>query len=336
MTKKKRFAVLGITAAVAVSAMSMGFASWKTEVSGNGAVTTGGDWDISVTNAALETSTGTTVSVTDHSFGRTGEMSDASIAAVMCVAGTAEQSGTQSNTAMSDYVNYYAVDTSKYSLEEIQSATAEEVNAIRSDSTTLDLDRYLNAYYRYYTSDTTESAAQATKVVDGFLADTTELLKSFAPDNYQNYVLIHFSAGNSGWDSMDHIFAEMKETVSAADEDDRAVINGYSVDFADVNFNIPDSWAAYTITVTNNGSVNASLSDAEIRLDTQDGDQLSLDAPELEGEILAPGESCTVKAVVKALDNGTGSLDASGSLVFNLPYAQEAVEEAPSSSHTHQ
>ena len=61
-------------------------------------------------------------------------------------------------------------------------------------------------------------------------------------------------------------------------------------------------------------TANANLEDAVIRLDTEDADQLSLDAPDLSGKTLAPGESCTITVVVEALDDGSDTLDASGRL----------------------
>lgn len=334
--KKKTVLALGLTAAVAVSGMSLGFASWKTDVSASGDVTASGKWDIALTGAALETSTGTEISVKDYAFARTGEMNDALIAATICTSGNASQSGTQSDEAMSDYVNYYAIDTSKFSVDYLKTCDKEMMDAVRADATSVDLDRYLNAYYRHYTAEPEYSNEQATKVVNNFLTDSEALLKEMFPDTYQNYILV--DAGTGAWNQFRHIFADMDEitlTGDAVSEDDLASIDGETVDFADVNFQIPDSWAAYSITVTNNGTVNASLADAEMYLDTEDGDQLTVDAPDLSNEVLEPGESCTVKAVVKALDNGSDELDASGSLVMRLPYAQETIESAPSASHIH-
>ena len=52
------------------------------------------------------------------------------------------------------------------------------------------------------------------------------------------------------------------------------------------------AWASYTVTVTNNGTVNANLAGAAIALDTQNPEQLTLNQPDLIDETLAPGESC--------------------------------------------
>ena len=69
-------------------------------------------------------------------------------------------------------------------------------------------------------------------------------------------------------------------------------------------------------------------------LDTQDASQLSLDAPELDGLVLEPGESRTITFVVEALDDGSGTLDAAGTIVVELPFEQDTVEPAPEASVT--
>ncbi len=335
---KKRFLFMGLAAVVAVSSMSIGFASWKTDAAGTGKVSASGKWDISVTDAALETSAGTEVSVRDYAMKRTSAKEDSLIAATICISGNAEQSGSQSTEPMSDYVGYYAVDTSKYSLEDLQSFTDKSaMDAVKNDKTTLDLDRYLNAYYRHFTGDPAYSNKQAAKVVDSFLSDSTALLKEKFPETYANYMIVYLS-NSGGWGKFNYTIASMGETILTGEdiaEDNLVDLDGANVNFADVSFQIPDSWAAYTITVTNNGTTAASLENADIYLDTEDKDQLTVDVPSLSGEVLEPGDSCTVTAVVKALDDGSHELDASGSLVIHLPYGQETVEPAPSASHIH-
>lgn len=117
-----------------------------------------------------------------------------------------------------------------------------------------------------------------------------------------------------------YIIASMKKTsVSGSDltKEERASFTADEVSFAGIVFSLPGAWAQYSVTVTNKGSVDANLENAVIRLDTENEDQLSLDAPDLTGKTLSPGESCTIQVVVKALDNGTGSLNASGDWLLN-------------------
>ena len=108
-----------------------------------------------------------------------------------------------------------------------------------------------------------------------------------------------------------------------------------SAAYSDIVFTLPDAWASYTLTITNKGTADAHLSDGVISLEGADSAQLRLDAPDLSDDVLAPGQSCTVQAVVQALDNGSDTLDTSGALKIDLPYSQAAVEQAPQAGHQH-
>ena len=334
---KKRNAVCAVlmAAAVAVSAMSIGFASWRTEVKANGGMSTSGNWSVAITDASMKYSTGAGVAVENATMERSNVKDDTLIASVISAStwvDDANQIGTQSEETMSAYTYYYAVDTTKFALDDVLSG--ENFATISADESTYVVSDHINMYYRYLNGDPTVgtsegSKASAQKVVDGLLRDVTADLKATYPDTYENYVLVYMSkyAGRS------YEIAQMAQ--QSVDEDDLVSFTDTDVTFADVNFAVPNAWASYTITVTNNGTVNANLANAEIRLDTEDTDQLVLEAPDLSDEVLAPGESCTLTAVVKALDNGSGTLDAAGKLVISLPYAQDSVEAAPEAGHTH-
>ena len=264
---------------------------------------------------------------------RAGEKGDPLIASVISAStwvDDASLQGTQSDEAMSEYTNYYAVDTTEFSLDSILAGGNFE--AVSTAESTYVVSDHLNMYYRYVNGDPTMGTSEGTeasakKVVDGLLRDVTADLKELYPDTYENYVLVYMSKYNS------YEIAQM--TQQPVDEDDLVSFTDTDVTFADVSFAVPNAWASYSVTVTNNGTVNANLANAEIRLDTEDTDQLVLEAPDLSDEILAPGESCTLTAVVKALDNGSGTLDAAGTLVISLPYAQDSVEAAPEAGHSH-
>ena len=86
--------------------------------------------------------------------------------------------------------------------------------------------------------------------------------------------------------------------------------------------------------MTNNGTVDANLSNVAIDLVTE-SDQLVLDKPDLGSETLTPGESCTITFVVKVPETITEDLNASGTLSVKLAYDQATAEEAPASGHTH-
>lgn len=102
-----------------------------------------------------------------------------------------------------------------------------------------------------------------------------------------------------------------------------------------MTFGLPGAWASYTLTVTNQGTVNANLAGAVIALETKTPEQLTLTKPELSDETLAPGQSCTLTFVIQVPEDYEGELNAAGRLTVTLPYGQDTVEPAPGVGHTH-
>lgn len=344
MYLKKKVCAIALAGAVAVSALSLSFAAWHTTITAGGSVSAQGSWDVAITSAALELSTGAEASnqVTSCQLQRTGIKGDALIASTISSTtwlqeGQADLIGTQSDEPMSQYTNYYAVDTTKFDLSDITSLTSDERTAIVEDASTVVLSDELNLYYRYIypTEDfyPDKSNETATKVVDGLIRDSQELLQAMHPDTWQNYALCSLSVLARS----NYIIADMTEQTETipADEDTMFTLSedGSSIDFANVSLSLPGAWANYILTITNNGTANANLSGVEISLDTE-SDQLTLDAPDLSDETLAPGESCTLNVVVSAADIESGGLDASGTLSITLPYSQDTVEAAPEAGHT--
>ena len=343
MTKTKRRGLMIGSVVTAIAIIGTSFALWTTTLKGNGSISASGSWNVEITNADLNvSSTGASVSVETSALARANNKPDILVASTIS-SGTwlsaAQQDlmGTQSNEAMSKYTSFYAVDSTKYDLSNIKSITEEQYKTISADPSTFVVSDHLKMYYRYVKglNDGSAEAAQtsAAKVVDGLLRDTTASLKEFYPDTWQHYVLVNMDK----YGSWNYVIANMeKTTVSDSDlsAGDLASFTAAEVNYADVAFSLPGAWAQYGVTVTNNGTVDANLEKTVIRLDTENKDQLALDAPDLTGKTLAPGESCTIKVVVKALDNGTGSLSANGRLVMELPYVQDTVESAPSASYT--
>lgn len=118
-------------------------------------------------------------------------------------------------------------------------------------------------------------------------------------------------------------------------EQPAATVENGTVSYADVTFGLPGAWAAYTLTVTNQGTVNANLAGAVIALETETPEQLTLTRPELSDETLAPGQSCTLTFVIQVPEDYEGELNAAGRLTVTLPYGQDIVEPAPAVGHTH-
>lgn len=332
MTKTKKRGVIIGSVVTAVAVVGASFALWSTTLNGNGSVTASGNWQVEITDADLKlSSTGASASVGDLALVRSGEKADTLIASVISSrtwlsADKQDLLGTQSDEPMSRYTYYYAVDSTKYDLTDITSITEEEYQQIAADPSTFVVSDHLNMYYRYVTgvSDGTPetSAMTAQKVVDGLLRDTTAALQVMYPASWQNYVLVDMDSN--------YVIASM----GSASGEETATFTATDAAYADVEFTLPGAWAQYSVTVENKGTANANLEDAVIRLDTEDADQLSLDAPDLSGKTLAPGESCTITVVVEALDDGSDTLDASGRLSIELPFVQDTVEEAPSASYT--
>lgn len=343
MKKKTKILTAILACTLAVSAMGMGYASWKTDITANGNVTASGKWDVVVTDAAMETSTGAEISGKEinYEMARTNVKSDALIAAVISASAWVDDEallGTQSEEKMSAYTYYYAVDGSKYDLSNVTGITKETRDAIVADETTITISDNLNMYYRYCensslgTLGTADYAnASAALVVDGLINDTAALLQEKYSDTYQNYVLVYFSNSLMKSNHTIAAFNGVESNPVATISDD-----GTEIIYPDVTFSLPGAWAKYTFTVTNNGTVNANLANAVFTLGTEQADQLVLDAPDLSDEVLAPGESCTLTLVVEVPAEYEGAeLNANGTLTIKLPYSQDVVETAPEATHKH-
>jgi hypothetical protein len=107
-----------------------------------------------------------------------------------------------------------------------------------------------------------------------------------------------------------------------------------SATYAPVEFTVGGAWAEYSVTVTNNGSTDADLSDYE--LETALTAPYSVELPEIaEGEILKAGESCTLTFVVSVSDSEDEISADAQEFTVSLKYVQPEVESAPAASHTH-
>lgn len=101
-----------------------------------------------------------------------------------------------------------------------------------------------------------------------------------------------------------------------------------------MSLGLPGAWAEYTVTVVNNGTVNANVTAQDIHLDTE-SELLNLAAPELNDTVLAPGESCTFTFIVSVEDIENPDLDEDGTVTVTLSHVQDTVEPAPEPSHVH-
>lgn len=111
--------------------------------------------------------------------------------------------------------------------------------------------------------------------------------------------------------------------------------DGLHASFPSLSMSLPGAWAQYSLTLTNEGTAEAWLSDWTFDLEQELG-QLSFDGPGLPAsEVLYPGESCTLTftGYVDVLQEGM--LDDASLLHIGLHYDQAVVEPAPEPGHTH-
>ena len=85
MKKRNVICAALLAGAMAVSAMSMGFAAWQTNITGSGNVAASGKWDVAITDASLNLSSGASATreVTTYELERTGVKDDTLIAATI-------------------------------------------------------------------------------------------------------------------------------------------------------------------------------------------------------------------------------------------------------------
>ena len=371
--KKKSRIVTALTlcAVTAVSVMSIGLASWQTTITGSGSVNAAGKWDVAVTDANLNLSSAGAQARLDYSdYHLQANSLTATQLGNLCISAavprnlyTSGTRGVQSKTVGLDknqncnlcLVDATRIDISRFGhiptngddgraalYRNYADGTDSNAPIIRLSDTNVAPDGTkispLKAwmYYKSKTDYFGDTAVQG-KIAADLVEKADELIRVLRPDAYQNYVLVNFTTNqvtDSTKDQSDVQF--IIATMGAADGKEPSAVSytDTEVSFADVDFTLPGAWAKYSITVTNNGTVDANLSDAVIELET-DSDQLVLDKPDLEKEVVKPGESCTITFEVKVPDTVTGDLDASGRLIITLPYGQISVEAAPAASHSH-
>lgn len=143
--------------------------------------------------------------------------------------------------------------------------------------------------------------------------------------------------GNNRW----NISLEYNDAVEAVSNAEGEVHHlatisedGQSAEFNAAHMDLPGAWAEYSITLVNNGTANANLTDYTFSIDGSD--QFDVNIPALPAdEVLKPGETCTVTFTVQVKNDADEVLDENGELNVHLHYEQDAVEAAPEASHTH-
>lgn len=114
--------------------------------------------------------------------------------------------------------------------------------------------------------------------------------------------------------------------------------DGLTGQFGTVHFGQSQTWAGYTVVVTNTGNVTANLANWSLETSDLPSNIYHVKKPEFSaGDTLAPGESCAVTVVVEV--NATAELDGAeavpGSFNISLQYTQDEVETAPEAAYYH-
>ena len=371
MKLKKKICAFALAGAVALSALSLGFASWQTTITGSGDVIASGKWDVAITDAGLNVSTGAEISLNYSDYHLQANSLTASQLGNLCISAavpresyTSGTRGVQSRTVSLDKNNncyLCLVDTTRIDISRFGHITTNgddgraamyrtyvdgnDSNAaiIRLTDTNVTPDGTKVAplkawmYYKSKTDYFGDTSVQG-KIAADVVLKADELIRQLRPDTYQNYALVNFATNQVSDTTKDQSDVQFViASMGSADgvQPSAVTFTNATATYASVTFSVPDAWASYTLTVTNNGTADANLKDATIALDTQTPDQLQLIAPDLSDEVLSPGQSCQITVVVQALDDGSGTLDATGTLTITLPYSQISVEAAPEAGHTH-
>lgn len=336
---KKRTKLLSAVTAgtMALGVMCFGFAQWSTEISANGTVSANGKWDVKITDAAItKISNGVTPSLEAVTVEPTAQVVEYDVK-LKYVGGVNDPNGKPNGAYMYiiDDKNPQTVNITK---DELAEFTAQlmiprdkryyTTAVIPGDSGLtnfkVDVDESKSSLINYYRPNVLDTTTYSLHLNDDGANEGVVvgkaigwLIGGFYKD-LDGSVQLTYKAANAALEN-----AESSTTYPAQFTDTTA-------DYGNVNFSIDDAWAEYSLTITNNGTVNANLSNCKFNI-TELSDEFVVDTPNLNNKVLAPGESCTATFVVKVKSEGELSADAQPFSV-ELTYVQDTVDEAPSAS----
>lgn len=342
MTKRTR-ALAGLTAGVlAVSAMAFGFSKWSSDVDLNGTVSANGKWDVAVT-AANASISGTGAKMDEINAEASYEVVTYPVYVTYYSSGyygfvIGDDEAAKTQITYTDFTTHYANFKSTYVDEANRTGKSIGVSKFGSGAASGDYTFVLNVADGYENIVENWYNRPSLKATDGGASDGKQIGTAIAwcykgsdmstPAN--DKVKLTWGAANT-------YFAANSTTTTTA----TAEITDNSVTYAPVTFTLPEAWANYNVTITNNGTVNANLSDYKVETsldgDAKFDDVFEVTTPEFgKDEVLAPGESCTFNVVVKALNGTDNSIESdTGKFTIALNYVQDDVEAAPAVDHTH-
>ncbi len=336
---KKRTKLLSAVTAgtMALGVMCFGFAQWSTEISANGTVSANGKWDVKITDASItKISNGVTPSLEAVTVERTAQVVEYNV--ILKYVGGVNDPNSKPNGAYMYVIDDKNPQTVNITKDELAEFTAQlmiprdkryyTTAVIQGDSGLtnfkVDVDESKSSLINYYRPNVLDTTTYSLHLNDDGANEGVVvgkaigwLIGGFYKD-LDGSVQLTYKAANAALEN-----AESSTTYPAQFTDTTA-------DYGNVNFSINDAWAEYSLTITNNGTVNANLSNCKFNI-TELSDEFVVDTPNLNNKVLAPGESCTATFVVKVNSEGEFSADAQPFSV-ELTYVQDTVDEAPSAS----
>ncbi len=311
--KIKRLTAIA-AAALAVCMAITAFALWSSNITVNGSVSAKGNWSVKVTDAQVELSSAGAELLTETSYDvvvypiqmRYIESTGYYIYAIddtdpKTVSVTADEFGEYSNQVMIPVgANYYVSCTKPDSIHSFMIKPNDNFSVYKPE-----------------------------KAQDGGAANGIQVGEAIA---WACMGQLTHTKDESGLVAL--TYGAAKEYFESNSALPSVTINDNNAEFACVHFSLPKAWASYSVTVTNEGSVNANLSDYTIVTSELD-DIFTVSVPEdMDDDTLAPGESCTFNIVVQV--NAEGDFEAQADpFSISLTYEQDAVNEAPAAAHTH-
>ena len=336
---KKRTKLLSAVTAgtMALGVMCFGFAQWSTEISANGTVSANGKWDVKITDASItKISNGVTPSLQAVTVERTAQVVEYNV--ILKYVGGVNDPNSKPNGAYMYVIDDKNPQTVNITKDELAEFTAQlmiprdkryyTTAVIPGDSGLtnfkVNVDESKSSLINYYRPNVLDTTTYSLHLNDDGANEGVVvgkaigwLIGGFYKD-LDGSVQLTYKAANAALEN-----AESSTTYPAQFTDTTA-------DYGNVNFSINDAWAEYSLTITNNGTVNANLSNCKFNI-TELSDEFVVDTPNLNNKVLAPGESCTATFVVKVKSEGELSADAQPFSV-ELTYVQDTVDEAPSAS----
>lgn len=336
---KKRTKLLSAVTAgtMALGVMCFGFAQWSTEISANGTVSANGKWDVKITDASItKISNGVTPSLEAVTVERTAQVVEYNV--ILKYVGGVNDPNSKPNGAYMYVIDDKNPQTVNITKDELAEFTAQlmiprdkryyTTAVIPGDSGLtnfkVNVDESKSSLINYYRPNVLDTTTYSLHLNDDGANEGVVvgkaigwLIGGFYKD-LDGSVQLTYKAANAALEN-----AESSTTYPAQFTDTTA-------DYGNVNFSIADAWAEYSLTITNNGTVNANLSNCKFNI-TELSDEFVVDTPNLNNKVLAPGESCTATFVVKVNSEGELSADAQPFSV-ELTYVQDTVDEAPSAS----